>query len=125
MSTARVVAVTPGSPAEAVGLRAGDEILGLGGEPLRDVIAYQLASDEPEVALDFRAPGTRGVSLSPNQRGNRSASNSTVRSSTECVPATTAAPSASSTSCRRGCARASICVTTTTGCRSSTGTSPP
>ncbi len=60
MSTARVVAVIPGSPAEAVGLRAGDEILGLGGEPLRDVIAYQLASDEPEVALDLRRAGNTG-----------------------------------------------------------------
>jgi len=54
MSTARVVAVTPGSPAAAAGLRAGDEILALCGEPLRDVIAYQISSDEPEVALEYR-----------------------------------------------------------------------
>ena len=52
MSGARVLAVAPGSPAEAAGLLPGDEIVALNGEAPRDVIQYRLLADEAEVHLD-------------------------------------------------------------------------
>jgi len=54
---ARVVAVTPESHAAEAGLLAGDEILTVNGEDLRDVIGYQLQADEPTVELELRRGG--------------------------------------------------------------------
>ena len=53
MSAARVVAVAPGSAAESAGLCAGDEILSVNGEPVRDVIEYQVQSDGARVELEL------------------------------------------------------------------------
>ncbi|MEJ5255137.1 MAG: DUF512 domain-containing protein [Acidimicrobiales bacterium] len=57
MSAPRVVAVAPASPAALAGLVPGDEILALNGERPRDVIAYQLLADEPEVVLEVSRGG--------------------------------------------------------------------
>jgi putative radical SAM enzyme (TIGR03279 family) len=57
MSVARVVAVAPGSPAAAVGLVPGDELLALNGESIRDVIRYQFQADEPRVEIELRRGG--------------------------------------------------------------------
>ncbi len=57
MSEARVVAVAPGSPAELAGVRAGDELVSIGGRPLRDVIEFRVLSDEPDVSLELRRGG--------------------------------------------------------------------
>ena len=57
MPTARVVTVAPGSPADAAGLRPGDELITLNGEALRDVIRYQIQSDEPVVEIELRRGG--------------------------------------------------------------------
>jgi putative radical SAM enzyme (TIGR03279 family) len=54
---ARVVAVTEGSHAAAAGVLAGDEILTVNGEDLRDVIRYQFQVDEPAVELEVRRGG--------------------------------------------------------------------
>jgi putative radical SAM enzyme (TIGR03279 family) len=54
---ARVVAVTPESHAAEAGLLAGDEIITVNGEDLRDVIRYQLQADEPVVELEVRRGG--------------------------------------------------------------------
>ncbi len=54
MPLARVVAVAPGSPAATAGVIAGDEIVDVNGEELRDVIRYQVQVDEPHVALTLR-----------------------------------------------------------------------
>ena len=51
MTSARVVAVEPGSPAERAGVLVGDEIRAIGGEVPRDVIRWQLLTDEPQVEL--------------------------------------------------------------------------
>ncbi len=40
-----------------MGLLPGDEILALNGEVPRDVIAYQLLADEPDVVLDVGRGG--------------------------------------------------------------------
>src|SRR3954462_5977173 len=57
MPPARVLSVAPGSPADSAGVQAGDELLALNGEDLRDVIRYQLQADEPVVELTLRRKG--------------------------------------------------------------------
>jgi putative radical SAM enzyme (TIGR03279 family) len=57
MSSPRVVAVEPGSPAERAGLRPGDELVTLNGEAPRDVIRYRVLADEAVVDLDVRRGG--------------------------------------------------------------------
>jgi putative radical SAM enzyme (TIGR03279 family) len=57
MPPARVVAVASGSPAASAGLVAGDEVLSVNGEAVRDVIRYQLQADEPTVELEVRRGG--------------------------------------------------------------------
>jgi putative radical SAM enzyme (TIGR03279 family) len=57
MPAARVLSVAPGSPADTAGISAGDEILTVNGDQLRDVIAYQLHVDGAEVDLEVRRGG--------------------------------------------------------------------
>jgi putative radical SAM enzyme (TIGR03279 family) len=57
MPVARVLAVAPGSPAARAGVLAGDEVLTLNGEVLRDVIRYQVQADEPVVEVELRRGG--------------------------------------------------------------------
>ena len=64
MPLARVVAVAPGSPADAAGVQVGDELVDVNGEELRDVIRYQVQVDEPNVALTLqRETGTLRVQM--------------------------------------------------------------
>src|SRR4051794_25934444 len=51
MPAARVLSVAPGSPADTAGIVAGDEIVTVNGEDLRDVIRYQLQADDAHVDL--------------------------------------------------------------------------
>src|SRR5262245_50218318 len=57
MPSARVVSVAPGSPAAGAGIAAGDEVVAVNGDDLRDVIAYQLHVDGSHVELDVRRGG--------------------------------------------------------------------
>jgi putative radical SAM enzyme (TIGR03279 family) len=57
MPTARVVAVAPGSPAATAGLVAGDELISVNGEAVRDVIRYHLQADDARVELEVRRGG--------------------------------------------------------------------
>jgi putative radical SAM enzyme (TIGR03279 family) len=57
MSSPRVVAVAPASPADRAGLRPGDEILSMNGQAPRDVIQYRLLADEPDLDLEVRRGG--------------------------------------------------------------------
>ena len=52
-----VVSVVPGSPADLVGVAQGDEILRVNGEEPRDIIEWQLATDEADVELDVSRGG--------------------------------------------------------------------
>lgn len=63
MSSARVSTVAPGSPAAHAGLVAGDEILSVNGEEIRDVIRYQIQSDEADVELEIRRGGIERLVL--------------------------------------------------------------
>jgi putative radical SAM enzyme (TIGR03279 family) len=57
MPPARVLAVAPESPADLAGVLAGDEVLALNGEDLRDVIRYQVQADEAVVEVELRRGG--------------------------------------------------------------------
>jgi putative radical SAM enzyme (TIGR03279 family) len=57
MPTARITAVAPDSPAASAGMLAGDELLSVNGETVRDVIQYQMHADEPRVELEVRRGG--------------------------------------------------------------------
>ncbi len=52
-----VVSVAAGSPAESVGVLPGDEIVRVNGEVPRDIIEWQLATDEADVELDVLRGG--------------------------------------------------------------------
>jgi putative radical SAM enzyme (TIGR03279 family) len=57
MSLPRVVAVAPGSPADAAGLEPGDEVVSLNGQQPRDVIQWQLLVDEADLDVCVRRGG--------------------------------------------------------------------
>src|SRR3954449_13227058 len=57
MSTARVVAVAPGSPAHEGGVAIGDLLTAVNGQPLRDVIEYRELTDDSEVNLSIDRGG--------------------------------------------------------------------
>jgi putative radical SAM enzyme (TIGR03279 family) len=52
-----VVSVAPGSPAETVGVLPGDEIVRVNGEVPRDIIEWQMSTDEADVELDVLRGG--------------------------------------------------------------------
>ncbi len=52
-----VVSVAPGSPAESVGVLTGDEIVRVNGDMPRDIIEWQLTTDEAQVELDVTRGG--------------------------------------------------------------------
>lgn len=52
-----VVSVAPGSPAETVGVLPGDEIVRVNGDVPRDIIEWQMATDEADVELDVLRGG--------------------------------------------------------------------
>lgn len=59
-SARQIVGITPGSPAEAMGIKAGDELLQINGRKVKDVFDYRLAILDPKLELLLRRPdGTR------------------------------------------------------------------
>jgi len=71
MPPARVLAVAPESPAARAGMQAGDEVLALNGEDLRDVIRYQVQADEPVVEVEVRRGGLERQVLVEKAAGER------------------------------------------------------
>ncbi len=67
MSAPRVVAVAPGSPAEVAGVQVGDRIDTVNGHVPRDVIQWQLLTDEAEVELEV-VRGGLDVTLAIDKR---------------------------------------------------------
>ncbi|HUF32827.1 MAG TPA: DUF512 domain-containing protein [Acidimicrobiales bacterium] len=64
MSAPSVVAVAPGSAAARAGLAPGDEIVALNGRVPRDVIEWQLLTDEAQLEVDVRRGGLqRSISV--------------------------------------------------------------
>jgi putative radical SAM enzyme (TIGR03279 family) len=52
-----VIGVAAQSPADLAGVRAGDEIVRVNGDVPRDIIEWQMATDEADVELDVRRGG--------------------------------------------------------------------
>ncbi|MDG1266490.1 MAG: PDZ domain-containing protein, partial [Ilumatobacter sp.] len=52
-----VVSVAPGSAAESSGVLPGDEIVRVNGDMPRDIIEWQIATDEADVELDISRGG--------------------------------------------------------------------
>ncbi|MGN6695305.1 MAG: DUF512 domain-containing protein [Aquihabitans sp.] len=57
MSSPRVVAVAPGSPAALGGVQVGDEVLAVDGERPRDIIRWTWLTDEADPVLDISRGG--------------------------------------------------------------------
>jgi len=57
MSLPRVVAVAPDSPASAAGIAVGDELVSINGQSPRDIIQYQLLTDESELDIEVGRGG--------------------------------------------------------------------
>ncbi|MGA1438712.1 MAG: PDZ domain-containing protein, partial [Ilumatobacteraceae bacterium] len=57
MSAALVVRVVPGSPAERAGIVPGDEVLRVDGTTPRDVIEWQVLTDEADPILEISRQG--------------------------------------------------------------------
>src|SRR5437588_3293562 len=57
MSLPRVVAVAPGSAAQRAGLEPGDEVVSLNGHRPRDVIQWQLLTDDADLDVEVRRGG--------------------------------------------------------------------
>jgi len=57
MSLPRVVAVAPGSPAQRAGLEPGDEVCTVNGHQPRDVIQWQLLTDDADLDVEVRRGG--------------------------------------------------------------------
>lgn len=55
-----VLSVEPGSLADALGLRAGDEVLAVNGQPVEDVIDVQFHAAEDTVTITYRRAGEPG-----------------------------------------------------------------
>ncbi len=58
MSAPRVVALRAGSPAERAGMRTGDELVTIDGTVPRDVIDYQMLSDDEDPEITVRRQGS-------------------------------------------------------------------
>ncbi|MHB8925966.1 MAG: DUF512 domain-containing protein, partial [Coriobacteriia bacterium] len=56
-SGGRVAAVEPASAAEAAGFRAGDRVVSVGGQPVRDVLDWQWLTDEDEFSVAVEHDG--------------------------------------------------------------------
>jgi putative radical SAM enzyme (TIGR03279 family) len=57
VSSPRIVAVAPLSPAADAGLAVGDEVVAVDGEPPRDLIRWRLLTDGPDLTLDVLRGG--------------------------------------------------------------------
>jgi len=57
MSRPRVVAVTPDSPADGAGIQVGDVLVAVNDEHPRDVIHYQMLTDEAELSITIERGG--------------------------------------------------------------------
>lgn len=53
----KIIEVIPGSPADSVGIRPGDELMSLNNAPLRDVLDYQIACLDEHLKFEIKRGG--------------------------------------------------------------------
>ena len=64
-----VVAVTPGSSADAAGLQPGDEVVTIDGVAPRDIIEWRLLTDVADVELEIRRGGVESTLVTSKAEG--------------------------------------------------------
>ena len=112
-----IKSVDASSPAERAGVRAGDELLSIGGHAVRDVLDYKFYGYDAKLDVVVSAH-----TISKSTRGRSLASILKATSSTRRGAAQISASSALSIRCRRICVIRSISRMTTRACPSSWAT---
>jgi len=69
VSSPRIVAVEPSSPASQAGLAVGDEVLAVDGEPARDLIRWRVLTDGADLSLEVRRGGLEHTVEVPKRAG--------------------------------------------------------
>jgi putative radical SAM enzyme (TIGR03279 family) len=69
VSSPRIVAVAPGSPAAAAGLAVGDEVRAVDGEPARDLIRWRVLTDAADLSLEIDRGGLEQTIEVPKRAG--------------------------------------------------------
>ena len=110
-----VQSVAPGSPAQRLGLAPGCRLLAVDGNELFDALDYQYYTAAPRFALTVCQNGAQQTLTVEKAEYEPFGCDFKTYLADESTAVTTTACSASSTSCRRGCANRSILRMTTSG----------
>ena len=112
----KIDTVAAGSDAAALGLGPGDELLTVDGNAINDALDYQFYTDSPGFHLTARVAGAVKEWDVARQPGEDFGCNFATYLGDKKHSCANRCIFCSSTSCRRGCAKACTTRTTTSGC---------